>query len=206
MFRYRQVAYTTTEDGREVTRFRNERYTEWYPSNGTHEGAYPVVPVPASPALVQFVKRMKSGIEKRLYPIIDSYEYGACKPYDPRYMLGCSVDSGLYPSEDSESLLVQKVQAFEQAACYRLVPGDEKRGLQCNISLFNVNHQLVYVPIYFSSYEYKDKIYHFIVNGQNGQIISDNKPVSVIKVIIALGVAVMVIAGVVAWIYYGPST
>lgn len=206
MFRYRQVAYTMTEDGREVTRLRNERYTEWYPTNGTHDGTYPVVPVPASPALVQFVRGMRKGLSKRLYPIIDSYKYGACKPYDPRYMLGCSVDSGLYPPEECELLLAQRIQGFEQAACYSLVPGDEKRGLQCNTSLFDVSHQLAYVPIYLSSYEYKNKVYHFIVNGQTGQIISDNKPVSAIKVIIALVIAAIVIAGVVAWIFYGTST
>jgi hypothetical protein len=201
MYRHRQVAYRTTENGQEVTRYRDEQYTEWYPSNGTHDESYVNIPVPGSPALVKHVTaKMKDGLKKKLFPIIDSYKYEAAKAYDPRYLLGCAVDSGLFPPKEdptsAEQILISRLEGFEQSACYRLAPGDTKRELHCNTSVFDVTCRLTYVPIYMASFQYKEQIYHFVVNGQNGQVISDEKPISAKKVFIAIGI-VAAIAGII---------
>lgn len=57
----------------------------------------------------------------------------------------------------------------------------------------NITYKYLLVPVWMSSFKYKDKVYHFVVNGQTGKV-GGKAPVSAFRVILAvlLGIAVAV--------------
>ncbi|MGQ9706676.1 MAG: hypothetical protein ACUVWP_06720 [bacterium] len=62
-------------------------------------------------------------------------------------------------------------------------------------------HNLVYVPIWFTGYKYKDKYYRVMINGCTKEVVG-KKPISAGRVLLAIGIAIAAIA-VVSWaIYY----
>jgi uncharacterized membrane protein len=61
-----------------------------------------------------------------------------------------------------------------------------------NVSFGDKLAKMVYIPVWIFGYRYRDKYFKALVNGQTGKI-SGKKPVSFIKVLIAIGIAVAVI-------------
>jgi hypothetical protein len=56
-----------------------------------------------------------------------------------------------------------------------------------------VNSDLVLLPIYLLSYQYRGKLYRFLLNGQTGRCDGD-KPWSTMRIGGAIGVAILIVA------------
>ena len=85
------------------------------------------------------------------------------------------------------------IQAQVRSACAQQVPGDTHRNLQVKTAFSNMTYKHVLFPVWMASYRYNDKVYHFLVNGQTGEV-QGEAPISWIKV--ALVVAIVVIIAV----------
>ena len=57
-----------------------------------------------------------------------------------------------------------------------------------------VTYKYLLVPVWMSSFKYKDKLYQFVVNGQTGKV-GGKAPTSVWKVLLAIGIVVGVCVG-----------
>lgn len=62
------------------------------------------------------------------------------------------------------------------------IAADEVRSLNINTRYYNIKYKHILLPQWISSYTYKNKVYHFIVNGQTGAV-GGQAPISVPKVI-----------------------
>lgn len=193
MRRSRQVAYKVREGNIEKTEYRTEYYTEWYPASGEHEGFYSSLPIPASEALVKHVSRMKR-FDRNLLPIVDGYDYEQVEPFDSKYVMSCPVDTNIISIDDAMPTFKRRVSDAERRACLNMIPGDDRKLSYADASIYNIEHKLAYVPLYLSSYYYKKRIYHFIINGRTNGVISENKPISSVKVLIALSLFIALVA------------
>ena len=58
----------------------------------------------------------------------------------------------------------------------------------------NVTYKYLLVPVWISSFKYKDKVYQFAVNGQTGKV-GGKAPVSAWRIILAILIAAGIITG-----------
>ena len=66
------------------------------------------------------------------------------------------------------------------------------RDLDVSTSYSNQTYKHILLPLWLCTYAYKNKTYHFLVNGQTGKI-HGKKPVSAWKVVLAVLAAILVI-------------
>ncbi|RWX00329.1 hypothetical protein [Flavobacterium cerinum] len=72
------------------------------------------------------------------------------------------------------------------------IGGDKQRVSSVNTQYDNIHFKHVLLPVYVSSYRYKNKIYNFYVNGRNGKLIG-NRPYSTVKIIFTIITACILI-------------
>ena len=62
---------------------------------------------------------------------------------------------------------------------------DRVRNLQVDTAFSKLTYKYLLLPVWISSYKYKEKVYQFMVNGQTGKV-SGKTPISIPKVIITV--------------------
>jgi hypothetical protein len=73
------------------------------------------------------------------------------------------------------------------------VPGDTHRNLQVKTAFSNMTYKHVLFPVWIASYRYKDKVYHFLINGQTGEV-QGQAPISWIRVALVVIVVIIILA------------
>ena len=117
-------------------------------------------------------------------------------PYDKKYLSGFK----------SEGYDVDVKNGFEKAksimnddivnAIKRDIGGDKQMISSKNISYNDVTFKHILLPIWISSYKFKEKVYRFVVNGQTGKV-KGERPVSVMKIILAVLLVAAIITAIV---------
>lgn len=115
--------------------------------------------------------------------------------YEPYYLAGWLCEE--YSIDDRMALEVCRQEFFrrEQANVSAFLPGDTYRGVEVDTHFSQVSSDLCLLPVYVLSYHYQGKLYRFLVNGQTGKSVGD-KPLSWTRILVAVGIAVAVIAGI----------
>jgi hypothetical protein len=62
----------------------------------------------------------------------------------------------------------------------------------------NITYKYILVPVWISSFKFKNKVYQFVVNGQTGKV-GGKAPVSAFRVILAVLLGIAAIVG----LYFG---
>ena len=70
---------------------------------------------------------------------------------------------------------------------------DHVRNLKVETVFSGLTYKYLLLPVWISSYKYKDKVYQFMVNGQTGKV-SGKTPISIPKVIITIAGIILIIA------------
>ncbi len=166
---------------------RQVQKTRWVPVSGYYEHYFNDVLVGGSHGLKQ------KEVEK-----ISPYELKDVVNYDSRFILGH--ESEVYQKDVYEGYkIADHIMDNEiRKQCSRMVPGDTQRNLRINTRKSKVTFKHLLLPVWIAAYQFKGKIYRFIVNGQTGKV-SGKKPVSWGKVIIAILIATGVI-GALVWL------
>ncbi|NDV79094.1 hypothetical protein D0T57_08925 [Dysgonomonas sp. 511] len=109
----------------------------------------------------------------------------------------------------TEKYVLNLQQGFDRAkaimapeidrAIRRDIGGDHQRISSQNTTYIGVKFKLILLPVYMSSYTYKNKLYHFFVNGRTGRITGD-RPYSVIKIVSAIVCGLAAIAAIWIWL------
>lgn len=182
IYRYRTESYTTTdEQGRTVTKQRQVRYTEWYPAAGRVTTNFDDILVIASNSLpVKYTERLEPWNLKELVSFDDKYLSGF---RSEAYQV--DVAAGLAAAKDKMTPVIRK-------EVYRDIGGDEQRIFTMNTSYESVTFKHILLPIWISSYRYKDKVYRFMINGQSGEV-QGERPYSAWKIAAAVLAAILVI-------------
>ena len=187
---YRTETYTTTENGKTVTKTRQVRETEWWPLSGRHHRYYN-----------GFLVSGSQGLPQKQAEWIKPFQLPALKRYKPEYLAGWLSEEYSIEQADAEITCRQEFERQERENIENFLPRDTNRGLSVHTSFSNVTSDLCLLPIYLVSYNYRGKLYRFLLNGQTGKA-SGQKPVSWTKIGIAAGLGLLLILAIVLLIMF----
>lgn len=186
---YVTETYTTTENGRTVTKTRQVRKIRWTHVSGSVNHFFDDVLVPASNTL-----------PKKYVTKLEPWDTQNLIPYDDRYLSGYK----------AESYQVTLEQGFDEAKgimditirnlIRRDIGGDEQRIHSVNTSYSNITFKHVLFPLWISAYQFRNKIYRFLVNARTGEV-QGERPYSAWKIIFTI-IAALAVIGVGIYLYY----
>jgi hypothetical protein len=183
---YETERYTTYEQGRRVTRTRQVRKVRWVPSFGHRNDFY-------NDKLIVASRGLDYHLVLKIYP----FNLGSLVPYKPEYLSGWLAEDYSVNLQEGWEIAKNQVVDEQQARCARDVPGDTYRFLHVNTSFSKITYKHILLPIWLASYTYNKKQFHFLINGQTGEL-EGYAPISWFKV---AGV-VALIAGIVSAVIY----
>ena len=182
---YETERYTDTENGKRVTKTRQVRKVRWYPTFGSHSDDYDDVLVSGSTSGDQGMLRK-----------IEPFETSKLLPYKPEYLSGWAAEAYRTPLADAWKGGQGLIRGQERDKCARRVPGDTHRNLNVHTRLTDTTFKHVLLPVFLANYRYNTKLYHFMVNGQTGEV-QGQAPVDWVKVAIVAAIALAILLALV---------
>ena len=182
---YVTETYTTTENGQTVTKTRQVRKTRWTPTSGYVQNDFDDILVIASQSLpVKYTQKLEPWYLKDLVP------------YNDKYLSGFRSESYQVELTDGLAVAKERMEPVIRQTVYRDIGGDEQRIYTMNTSYHAITFKHILLPIWISSYKYKEKVYRFLINGQTGEV-QGERPYSAIKIILAVLAAIAVVVGII---------
>lgn len=161
-----------------------EIVTSWYFTSGTYQKSFDDELICASGKHNQ---SMLQGLEP--------YRTDKNKAYKPEYVAGFTAERYALGIKDAWEMAKKsmnyKVKENIEKEITRKEHADRVRNLKVHTLFQHMTYKYLLLPVWISSYKYKDKIYQFMVNGQTGKV-SGKIPLSVPKIMITV-VAVLII-------------
>ncbi|MCG9910133.1 MAG: DNA helicase PriA [Flavobacteriales bacterium] len=184
---YRTVSYTAVENGKTVSKTRQEKYTVWTMASGKVDNIFDDILVNASNSIP---RNMADGIEP--WPL------GDLKPFTPEFLSGFLSEKYQVDLKNGFGIAKSKMEKeINQTVC-RDIGGDEQRVISMNTDYRDITFKHVLLPIFISAYKYNNKVYRFMVNGATGKV-KGERPWSVAKIVLAV-LAVLAVIGIIALI------
>lgn len=179
---YETEQVTVKKDGKKVQEQRKVRKTRWRRVRGNFTRSF-------RDHLVNASKQINNRIISRVEP----FNLKELIPYAPGFMAGFLAEKYSVGLQEGWEEARKKMDREIEGAVKSHIGADEVRNLSINTSYTNKRYKNLLLPVWLSSYTFKDKIYHFMVNGQSGKVSGDS-PVSAGKVIAVIAAVAAVIA------------
>lgn len=171
---YRTVSYSTVENGRSVTKTRQERYTIWTMASGTVRNIFDDILVNASNSLPRdYADQLEP------WPLND------VKSFTPEFLSGFLSEKYQIDLKNGFGIAKQKMEREINDTVRRDIGGDEQRIVSLSTDYRDVTFKHILLPIYISAYRYNNKLYRFLVNGATGKV-KGERPWSTWKIIFAV--------------------
>lgn len=191
---YVSETYTTTENGKSVTKTRQVRKTRWYPASGSVGMFFDDLLVGATRSLPEkYVQKLEPWDMENLIP------------FDKSYLSGFITEK--YQIDIKEGFEMAKVIADPRIrdAVRHDIGGDEQHISSLTTDYSNITYKHLLFPVYVNVYKYNSKVYQFVVNARTGEV-QGERPYSWIKITLAVIASLMLIAAIVIAIQYYQNT
>ncbi len=163
---------------------KREIETTWYPVKGTHSEFFDDELVCGT---TNHNQSMLLGIEP--------YRTEDNKSYKPEYVAGFAAERYSIGIKEAWQIAKDSIKYKLRGNIERKIQkennADRVRHLQVESAFSKLTYKYLLLPVWISSYKYKDIVYQFMVNGQTGKV-SGKTPISVPKVIITV-IAVVIL-------------
>ena len=163
--------------------------TDWYRTSGKYKRFFDDLLISAS-----------SKQNEQMLEGLEPYDTTKAVEYKPEYMAGFAAEKYSVKVKEAWEKAKKKIQSMlrrdveekihHEKAC------DHVRDVRINTVHEDVTYKYLLLPVWISSFQYKDKVYHFMINGQTGKV-SGETPISWIKV--AIVAAVVIAAAVIIY-------
>jgi hypothetical protein len=181
--RYRTETYTDS-DGKEQT--REVSYTDWWNTSG-------VVNVTCDDVLAAGSQSLPKKLTAKLQP----WQLGSLRPFDARYLAGFVAER--YRVEASDGFVEATTDVIEpviRKAIRADIGGDDQRIDDMAIQWDSVRFRHVLLPLWLSTFRYRDRAFHVAVNAVTGEVVGE-RPWSALKIallVVVLAAAITAIA------------
>ncbi|MFQ6012972.1 MAG: primosomal protein N' (replication factor Y) - superfamily II helicase [Thermoplasmata archaeon] len=175
--------YVTVGSGKNA---RRERRTRWTYGSDHHSRFYDDILVYASRGLPEETLR-------KAMP----YHLSRMVPYKTEFLAGFAAEEYTSDPESLWGSARDTMKSEEWRACRRELGGDTYRNLQVHTVLQDPTWKHILLPLYVASYVHGDRHYHFLVNGQTGEV-KGSAPISWAKVGGIVGIAIAAAVGIAA--------
>lgn len=163
---------------------RVEYYTVWRNISGIHNDSFDDVTITAG-----------SKLEQKQLDKLAPFDTNGSKKYEQQYMFGFMSyrhDISLEDCWDNAKDIIDNVIKRSILAKYYY---DKVSYLNVSTSHEDVTYKYVLLPVYVGSFNYKNKLYNFFVNGSTGKIYGKT-PKSVWKILGTVAFGIAMVAGV----------
>jgi len=183
---YVSESYTTTENGKSVTKTRQVRKIRWYSANGNVQKFFDDIITVAT----------KSLPKKYIYKL-EPWDLENLIPFDKSYLSGFITEKYQIELEDGFEIAKGIAEPKIRNLIKKTIGGDEQRIISMNTQYDQVTFKHLLLPVFVSAYKFKSKPYQFLVNGRTGEI-QGQRPYSWIK-ITATAIAVLAIIALIIY-------
>jgi Zn finger protein HypA/HybF involved in hydrogenase expression len=181
---YVTETYTTTENGKTVTKTRQVQKTRWTPVSGNVTDTFDDVLIVASNSLpLKYAEKL------------EPWDLENLTPYDDKFLSGFRTES--YQVDVKTGFDKAKVIMDDEIRVHveKDIGGDEQRIYDVHTTYSDIMFKHVLLPIWISSYRYHDKVFRFLVNGRTGEV-QGERPWSVWKIIFfSLSIIAVLVGG-----------
>lgn len=112
---------------------------------------------------------------------------------DNRFLSGFITEKYVMNMTDGYEYAKSRMESDIDHAIRRDIGGDSQRIDSKKTRISNIKFKLILLPVYLSSYTYKNKLYHFFVNGRTGRTTGD-RPYSAVKITFAVILGLIALA------------
>jgi hypothetical protein len=181
---YYETEYYTDSEGKQQS--RRVRKTRWYsPRPGD-------VSVPFDDVLICASTSLPRKILRELEP----WDLEELRKYEPAYLSGFLAERYKVDLKAGFKLAEERMEPVIRDEIREDIGGDTQRILLMNVSHEKVTFKHLLLPVWISSFRYKEKAYRFVVNARTGEV-QGERPYSWVKITLAVIAAIAVIAVVV---------
>jgi len=156
--------------------------TDWYKCSGNYEKFIDDEPVCAT-------KRHDTTLLGGILP----FDTANNVTYKPEYVSGFVSERysiGLKDAwEMAKKTISGKLKSGITSQIKAQYNADDVRSLKIVTNYKDIKYKYLLLPVWMAYFKYNDKVYNFMVNGQNGKV-SGQAPISAIKVAIAIGLGI----------------
>ena len=116
---------------------------------------------------------------------VEPFDHSALIPYDPRLLAGYRVEADTVGLADGLELAKKRIEQMAldgiDDEVRRVYRADEVDNIRFSTGYDNVKYKHILLPLWVSTYTYRGKNYHYVVNGQTGKADGDT-PSSPLKI------------------------
>lgn len=181
--------YSTTVNGKSVTRTRQVKRTRWSPASGTVRNRF-------DDLLVMATRSLPEASLDHLRP----WDLPALVPYKDEYLAGFLAESyqiDLPAGFDiAKAMMVPTIHATIRSD----IGGDHQRISTTRSTYASITYKHLLLPAYLSSYRYRQRTFRFLINARTGEVAGE-RPYSAWKIaflVLVLLIVIATIAGIVA--------
>jgi len=120
---------------------------------------------------------------------IEPYDTEANVTYKPEYIAGFKAEKysvGLKDGwENAREHIAPKLRMAISSKIRRQYFADHVDIIRVNTTFSNITYKYLLLPVWCSSFKYKNKTYSFMINGQTGRV-GGKTPISILRVLIAI--------------------
>ncbi|MBR6484411.1 MAG: hypothetical protein IKT14_05280 [Clostridiales bacterium] len=132
-------------------------------------------------------------IDDKLMEAIEPFNYKGLRDYDFKYIPGFFADTYDLKAEDLNQRIVNRAMGYMNEEFKSSTKEyDRVTGVNNSSSFSEPKAELALLPVWFLSYKYLGKTYHFAMNGQSGEV-AGVPPVSMVKRTILFAVLLAVL-------------
>jgi DNA-directed RNA polymerase subunit RPC12/RpoP len=186
VYYYVTQSYSTTENGKSVTKTRQVRKTRWHSTSGRVNKFFDDILTVAT----------KSLPKKYIYKL-EPWDLENLIPFEKSYLSGYIAEK--YQIDLAEGFEIAKEIAEEEIRqlVRRDIGGDEQRITSLNTNYKDISFKHLLLPVYVSAFKFKNKLYQFLVNGRTGEV-QGQRPYSWVKITLA-SIAVLAVVAVIVY-------
>jgi len=181
---YTTETYTTTENGKPVTRTRQVRHTRWYPASGHVTNTFDDLLVTASTTLPEVWR-----------PKITPEEWPALVPYRDDYLAGFRTEHYTVELEQGFEIAQGLMQPAIDTSIRHDIGGDEQQILHKATTYEDVTFKHILIPVWLATYRFKEKPYRFAINARTGEVHGE-RPWSAVKIALTVLAVLLIIVGI----------
>ncbi|HRG00963.1 MAG TPA: hypothetical protein PKZ75_07595 [Bacteroidia bacterium] len=185
----RGVYYYVTEtykDSEGKTQTRQVRRTNWFPASGTVYNNFDDVLIVSSKSLPE-----------KLANDLEPWDLHDLTAYNDNFLSGFVTESYQIDLKEGFEKAKDRMQDRITSSVRVDIGGDEQQIISMNTAYNDITFKHILLPVWLSSYRYKDKVYRFLVNARTGEV-QGERPYSAAK-IAALVITVIVIIGAIIY-------
>jgi DNA-directed RNA polymerase subunit RPC12/RpoP len=162
----------TGKDSKGNTQYKT--VTNWTPKSGTINKNFDDLLVPGSDSLPE-------GLTDQL----DQWNLNGLVEYDDAYIAGFHAESYTIDVRDASETARGKMEERIVEAINRDIGGDHQRIHEKRTTYQDVTFKHILLPIWFTIYNYKGKMYNVVINADSGEI-EGERPWSILKITILI--------------------